>query len=220
MRKGPAEFRSLRKHKGDDRPSKGIEIQKIDGRPANNAGSIELSVERILRPRRDSYSEKVIDDPRRFDAIEVHGICKFSDPEGSSYEEPEYDRVKPSAFGVFAHLKDGGVDCCGDFGQRSDALAYGTELASIHHWPMYDCISSGRQYSSEAQCRDALLTMAVTLRTGCIQALDPLDGSFEDDRSVISAVRSVYEAGIAEIRRQLEASKDQFRSKVKTIDGQ
>lgn len=123
-------------------------------------------------------------------------------------------RRRPSA-----SMPDGGVDCCGDFGQRSDALAYGTELASIHHWPIFDYISSNRQYSSVAQCRDALLTMAVTLRAGCIQALDSLDRSFEDDRSAIGAVRSVYEAGILEIRRQLEANKDQARPKAGTVNG-
>jgi hypothetical protein len=61
--------------------------------------------------------------------------------------------------------------------------------------------------------------MAVTLRAGSILALDPLDQSFEDDRPAISAIRSVYEAGIAEIRRQLEANKDQFRPNAETVDG-
>jgi hypothetical protein len=46
-----------------------------------------------------------------------------------------------------------------------------------------------------------------------------LDQSFEDDRPAISAIRSVYEAGIAEIRRQLEANKDQFRPNAETVDG-
>jgi len=208
-------------------PKTGIEIQCsigrsgscFNGRPARDADLSGLSVERFFRPRCDRYAEKVIDDTRRFDAIEVHDVCEFSDPEGPSYEEPDCDRLEPSTFSVYAHLKDGGIDCCGDFGRRSDALAYGTELANIHHLPLFDYISSKHQNSSEAQCRDALLRMAVTLRAGCIQALDPLDRCFEDDRSAITAVRSVYEAGIAEIRRQLEANKDQARSKAETVNG-
>lgn len=209
-------------------PKTGIEIQRgvgrssscFNGGPPRNAGPSGLSVERFFRPRCDRYAEKVIDDPRRFDAIEVHEVCEFSDPEGPSYEEPDCDRVEPSTFNVYAHLKDGGIDCCGDFGRRSDALAYGAGLASIHHWPVFDYISSKRQNSSEAQRRDALLSMAVSLRAGCIRALDPLDANFEDDRPAISAIRSVYEVGIAEIRRHLQANKDQYRSKVRTVDGQ
>lgn len=185
----------------------------------SRSGLSGLSVERVLGPRRHAYAEKVIDDPRRFDAIEVHDVSSFSDPEGANYEEPGCGRVTPSGFSVYAHLTDGGIDCCGDFGERSDALAYGSELASIHHWPMFDCVSSNRQSGSEVQRRDALLSMALMLRDGCLQALDPLDGSFEDDRPAISAIRSVYEAGIAEIRRQLQVNKDQSWSKTGTVNG-
>src|SRR6202021_1534806 len=95
------------------------------------------SVERALRARRNGYAGMVIDDPSRFDAIEVHDVSEFSDPEGSSYEEPDSDRVTPSTYSVYAHLKGGGIDCCGDFSRRSDALAYGTELAKEHNWPVF-----------------------------------------------------------------------------------
>jgi hypothetical protein len=110
MQKGPIKARSLRNDEGVDRSRIGIEIQGdfsrngpgVDGRRVKNAGASGVSVEQILRPRRDSYAEKVIDDPKRFDAIEVHDVCEFSDPEGPSHEEPEYDRVAPSTFSVYA----------------------------------------------------------------------------------------------------------------------
>jgi hypothetical protein len=227
MRKGLVKAASPEKNEEVGYPETGLKtrgdspcgVAGLNGRPAKNAEANRLSVERVPNRRRDSYAERVIDDPGRFDAVEVHDVCEFSDPEGPSCEEPGCDRVTPSTFSVYAHLKDGGIDCCGDFAQSSDALAYGAELASIHHWPLFNYISFKCQNSSEAQCRDALLTMAVSLRAGCIQALDPLDRSFEDDRSAISAIRSVYEAGITEIRRQLKANKDQVRSRTGTANG-
>ena len=215
MRKRTVKARSLSKNEVGDHHKTAIDIQG----DVSRGGPSALSVERVLRPRRHTYAEKVIDDPRRFDAIEVHDVCRFSDPERPDYEEPVCDRDTPSGFSVYAHLKDGGIDCCGDFGQRSDALAYGSELASIHHWPMHDYASPSRQSGSDALRRDALLTVALALRDGCLQALGPLDGTFEDDRSAISAIRSVYEAGIAEIRQQLEANKDQFWSKAGMVNG-
>lgn len=228
MRKGSVKTKCLTKSGGVGRPGAQIEIQdnadrggaSVGGRPARNAGPSEFSIEGILRPRRDTYAEKVIDDPRRFDAIEVHDTCQLSDLDGPSYEEPDCDRVAPLAFSVYAHLSDGGVDCCGDFSQRSDALAYGRELAAIHHWPMFDYISSTRRGSSEALCRDALLTMAFALRAGCLHALEPLDLSVGDDQSAIKAVLGVYARGLTDIRRQMETSKDWVPSRVGIANGE
>jgi len=142
-----------------------------------------------------------------------------SDLDGSSYEEPGSDRNVPPTFSVYAHLKAGGIDCCGDFSRQTDALVYGAELASIHHWPVFDYTSYGPRENRQGLRRDALLTIALMLRSGCLQALEPLDRRFEDDRSAISAIRCVCEAGIAEIRRQLEANRDHVQSEGGTADG-
>ena len=139
-----------------DRPKTGIEIHRdprrggpgADGYPVKDADAGGPLVEWSIRLRRDRYAERVIDDPNRFDAIEVHYVCEFSDCEGSSYEKLECDPATPSTFSVYAHLKVGGIDCSGDFSQRSDALAYGSELANTHQWPVFDYIPFKRQKSS------------------------------------------------------------------------
>ena len=172
-----------------------------------SAGTSERQIEPILRPMRKCYAGTVIDDPSRFDAIEIHGVSELSDSEGVIYEEPSCDWQMPNKFSVYAHLKHGGIDCCGDFALRSDALAYGEELASAHGWTIGDYTLGPRINNHDSVRRDALMAMAVALGTGFGQALQLLDeDDAESDRPAIRSISAVLRAGLEEIRRQLHAA--------------
>ncbi len=86
----------------------------------------------------DRYAGKVIQDASRFDAIEVHEVCEFLGAGGETYSEADCDSGQVTTYSVYAHLKNGGIDCCGDFGRREEALNYGIELAGENRWPLYD----------------------------------------------------------------------------------
>ena len=70
-----------------------------------------------------------------YDGIEVHGVrsCAAPADDGTCYE---IDNVNPSLFSVYLHLKQGGVECVGDFSHYSDAVQYGAELNAEYAWPV------------------------------------------------------------------------------------
>jgi len=164
--------------------------------------------EQTLEPTDERYAEKVIRDPSRFDAIEVHCIGEFSDSDGSHYEESDCGRHSPSGFSVFAHSKSGGVECCGDFTLRSCALDYGNELARTYQWQLFDFSPQTSKNNPDRTRREALLAMTPTLKEGFYRALEPLDPDSEVDRPAIISILQVCRAGLIEIWRQLEASED------------
>lgn len=53
--------------------------------------------------------------------------------EGTCYE---IDNLTPTSFSVYAHLKDGGLDCVGDFSKYEDAVQYGADLNAEYGWPL------------------------------------------------------------------------------------
>jgi hypothetical protein len=160
------------------------------------------------RPRQDRYGDTVIDDPVRFDAIEVHNMCEFVDSEGAVQYEADCDHNQTNCFGVYAHLMGGGIDCCGDFSLREDALDYGRELVEKHDWPLHDHTSSLGQDVAEKRHQRALLDMAVTLRAGYYNALQNLDPQVASDLALASLVRSIYIGVLAEIWLLLERSQN------------
>lgn len=70
-----------------------------------------------------------------YDTVEVHGVKNYeTDAEcGTCYEVNNED---PTLFSVYVHLKDGGVECVGDFSHYQDAENYGIELAAQYGWSM------------------------------------------------------------------------------------
>ncbi len=141
--------------------------------------------EQVLRPTEDRYAEDVITDPSRFDAIELHCVSEFSDSDGREYEDSDCDRIPPSGFSVFAHSRNGGVECCGDFTLRSGALDYANGLAKAYQWPIFDYTSPTPRRHPEFIRREALLVMAAKLKEAFYTALDPLDPDTEWDRPAI-----------------------------------
>lgn len=89
-------------------------------------------------PMDKRYAETVIDNPQRFNSIEVHDMYRFLDRDGAEQYETANDPHEADMYSVYAHLKDGGIDCCGDFNLREAALSYGDELAELHGWPLCD----------------------------------------------------------------------------------
>jgi hypothetical protein len=70
-----------------------------------------------------------------YDTIEVHGVRNyaFSDDDATCYE---IDNITPTSFSVYVRLKDGGLDCVGDFGKHDDAVQYSRELRAEYGWPV------------------------------------------------------------------------------------
>lgn len=84
----------------------------------------------------DRYADSVIGCyADHYDAIEVHGVRDVAagSDAGTGYE---IDNIAPTSFSVYAHLKSGGLDCVGDFGNYAEALRYGAEVSAEYCWPM------------------------------------------------------------------------------------
>ncbi len=100
---------------------------------------------------------------------------------------------------MYAHLKDGGIDCCGDFTMRSEALAYGEELASIHGWPFHDYSSNPCKNNNDFILRAGLATKGALLGLGHSEAPEPPDENTETDGSAAYPAHPAPAAGAWEI---------------------
>lgn len=93
--------------------------------------------------RDDRYADTIIGERHgEYDAVEIQGVRDHqlpSDPGGSCCE---VDNENPQLFSVYAHLKEGGVDCVGDFATHTLADAYAKELGAKYHWPIRDFVPS------------------------------------------------------------------------------
>lgn len=80
----------------------------------------------------NGYADAIIGvDAERYDALEIHGVCKVpGGPEGLC----EVNDEEPDFYSVYVHLKAGGIDCIGDFQLLPDASAYAEELAKRYGW--------------------------------------------------------------------------------------
>lgn len=100
----------------------------------------------------DRYAPDVIGGhPEHFDAVEVQGVRQMSN------DAIEVDNANPDAFSVYLHYKTDesaqrvGMQCCGDFAQHSDALAYAKELVEQYpHLALYD--HAGNAIEGELAC--------------------------------------------------------------------
>ena len=70
-----------------------------------------------------------------YDAVEVHGVrdCYTS----GQVTVCEVDDDNPEFFSVYAHLREGGVECLEDFPTAAAAIEYGSALAARESWPLY-----------------------------------------------------------------------------------
>ncbi|MFC5550260.1 hypothetical protein [Massilia aerilata] len=84
----------------------------------------------------DRYADSVISCyAHHYEAIEVHGVRNLASgsDDATCYE---IDNVTPTSFSVYVHLKEGGLDCVGDFGKYADAVQYGAEVSAEYGWPV------------------------------------------------------------------------------------
>ncbi len=89
-----------------------------------------------------------------YDAIEIQPVSDLlQDGSDQRYVEPDYEN--PTFFSVYVHLKGGGVECVGDHGRHSRALAYAMELSTEHGWPIKDYVPR-KFYDSESPVEPAL----------------------------------------------------------------
>ncbi len=87
----------------------------------------------------DRYGDTIIGERHaEYDALQIHGVRDLNlpgNPEGSCCE---VDNENPQFFSVYAHMKEGGVECVGDFATRALAEAYAKELATQYNWPIHN----------------------------------------------------------------------------------
>jgi hypothetical protein len=86
----------------------------------------------------DRYAHSVIGCyARHYDTVEVHGVRNFASgaDNATCYE---IDNLMPTSFSVYVHLKDGGLDCVGDFGNYADAVQYSAEVSAEYGWPVWN----------------------------------------------------------------------------------
>lgn len=57
----------------------------------------------------------------------------------------EVDNENPQFFSVYVHLKEGGVECVGDFGTHLLAGQYAKELSMKYGWPVHDFVETLKQ---------------------------------------------------------------------------
>jgi hypothetical protein len=84
----------------------------------------------------DRYADSVVSCyAHLYDAVEVHGVRNYADgsDDATCYE---IDNLTPASFSVYVHMKDGGLDCVGDFGRYGDAVKYGAEVSAMYGWPV------------------------------------------------------------------------------------
>lgn len=84
----------------------------------------------------DRYADSVVGCyAHLYDAVEVHGVRNLvsAADDGTCYE---IDNINPTSFSVYVHIKDGGLDCVGDFGKYGDAAQYGAEVSGQYGWPV------------------------------------------------------------------------------------
>ncbi|MCU6501999.1 hypothetical protein LPN04_29825 [Rugamonas sp. A1-17] len=92
----------------------------------------------------DRYAQQIIaGDPRRYDAVEVHGVRdKIGDAGNGGETCVEIENVHPKFFSVYIHLKDDGLECVGDFEAYADARTYADELAKQYSWKVLDAVQA------------------------------------------------------------------------------
>jgi hypothetical protein len=98
------------------------------------------------------YADSIIEgSPEGYDALEIHGVRDFHEPNDPAGTCCEVDDVNPQFFSVYVHLKMGGIECVGDFGTPLLAMEYARSLAEQYGWPVLDYVSVSSQQKLAAQ---------------------------------------------------------------------
>jgi hypothetical protein len=86
----------------------------------------------------DGYAETIMLHPSLYDAVEVHGVRDLQEPDRVEKHGTicEVDDDDPQFFSVYAHLREGGCECIGDFETAADAVAYGMLIGCHYSLPM------------------------------------------------------------------------------------
>lgn len=75
-----------------------------------------------------------------YDAVEIQGVRNVHAPDDPNGTDIEVDNDRPQFFSVYAHLKEGGVECIGDFGTHARAAGFAKEIGEPRGWPIYDYV--------------------------------------------------------------------------------
>lgn len=85
----------------------------------------------------ERYAERIIAGvPGEYDTIEIQGVRRYQT--GADSYEYEVDNENPEAYSAYLHMKEGGVECVGDFTLRQHAVDYALELSKHYGWPIRD----------------------------------------------------------------------------------
>lgn len=108
--------------------------------PSINDGNHRWTHEQTGKPKDDErYAESIIRDRAcDYDAFEIHGVRDVGDPARPGSTCCEVDDENPQFFSVYAHLKEGGVECVGDHATRELAKDYASELSAKYGFLVYD----------------------------------------------------------------------------------
>lgn len=91
----------------------------------------------------DRYGDTIIGDRQaEYDGLEIQGVRNSIQPGDQHNSCCEPDNENPQFFSVYVHMKEGGVECVGDFATHASAIAYAKELSTKYSWPIRDYVSS------------------------------------------------------------------------------
>jgi hypothetical protein len=86
------------------------------------------------------YADSIIKKPHDYESIEVHGVRDSLHQESGTETHIEIDNKNPQFFSVYVRLKEGCLDCVGDFSLRTDATDYAAEISKGYgfNWPIHN----------------------------------------------------------------------------------
>lgn len=72
--------------------------------------------------------------PADYDATEVHPCCEWAEDNGTDTYVETCDPAEADFWSAYVHLKEGGVECVGDFDTEADARAYANRIQAEQGW--------------------------------------------------------------------------------------
>ena len=113
--------------------------------PAAPVGANPQPVAPAAEPPTDLIFDRYVQDivgcfyAHLYDSVEVHGVRNLATGiDGETCYE--VDNITPTSFSVYVHLKEGGLDCVGDFSRYDDAAQYGAEVSASYGYPVRDFV--------------------------------------------------------------------------------
>ncbi len=71
-------------------------------------------------------------DPAHYDAVEVQGCADVGPSDDPIIEVVDAEQAQ--FWSAYVHLKEGGVECVGDFDTKAEAIAYANTIATTYGW--------------------------------------------------------------------------------------